>query len=69
MEDDRFGDFIADLLQEDLSSSIPYPVPTEEVSQFCENVRDRFLNPYIKHYWLSINVNYSLKLKMRVIQC
>ncbi len=67
MNDDQFSEFIADILHEDLSRAIPYNVPADEALQFSESVLDRFRNPYIKHYWLSISINYTLKLKMRVV--
>jgi tagaturonate reductase len=67
MNDDQFSKFITDILHEDLSRAIPYKVPPEEALQFSESVLDRFRNPYIRHYWLSISVNYTLKLRMRVV--
>ncbi|MEJ7692977.1 tagaturonate reductase [Daejeonella sp.] len=67
MTDDRFSQFITAMLQEDLSRSIPYPVAAQDALQFSGNVLDRFRNPFIKHYWLSISTNFTLKLKMRVV--
>ena len=48
--------------------AIPYPVPGNEAEEFATNVIDRFSNPSIEHQWISITLNYTSKLKMRVVQ-
>ncbi len=67
MSNDQFSEFITEMLRQDLSRAIPYPVAPEKALQFSHNVLDRFRNPYIRHQWLGICVNYTLKLKMRVV--
>ncbi|MBC7914591.1 MAG: hypothetical protein H7Y07_10785, partial [Pyrinomonadaceae bacterium] len=44
-----------------------YPIEQSEKEEFIKNVVDRFSNPYIKHQWLSIAVQYSLKMRTRVL--
>lgn len=67
MSDEEFRKFIKSMLEEDLSRSIPYPVAPEDALQFTGQVLDRFRNPFIRHYWISISANYTLKLKLRVV--
>jgi tagaturonate reductase len=67
MQDRQFSEFVTALAEDELATAIPYPVAHEEALQFSRNVLDRFRNPHIRHYWLSISANYTLKLKMRVI--
>lgn len=67
MEDEKFSTFITTLLEENLARAIPYPISPEDCLQFAGNVLDRFRNPYLRHYWLGISTNYTLKLKLRVV--
>lgn len=67
MNDPDISGFISSLMQDELVRAIPYPVNSEQALQFSNRVLDRFRNPFIKHQWLSISINYTLKLKMRVI--
>jgi tagaturonate reductase len=38
-----------------------------EAFAFADDVVDRFKNPQIKHQWLSSSMNYTSKLKLRVL--
>ncbi|MES3019025.1 MAG: tagaturonate reductase [Bacteroidota bacterium] len=67
MTDALFSEFITNMLQRNLCPGIPYPVDAEQASQFSSNVLDRFRNPFIRHQWISISSNYTLKIKMRVV--
>ena len=67
MDDPKMAEFISSLMQEDIAPAIPYPVDAASTSQFARQVLDRFRNPHIKHQWLSITLNYTTKLKMRVL--
>jgi tagaturonate reductase len=42
-------------------------VDAEEAEQFGLQVLDRFRNPFIKHQWISITMQYTSKVKMRVV--
>jgi tagaturonate reductase len=60
--------FISHLMKKEIAPSIPYRISTEEKNAFAESVLDRFRNPHIRHLWINITVQYSAKLKMRVLQ-
>jgi tagaturonate reductase len=59
--------FITQLMQYELAPAIPYTVDLETAYAFGLQVLDRFRNPHIKHFWLSITLQYSSKMKMRCI--
>lgn len=42
-------------------------LPKEELAQFANDVEERFKNPFIKHYLLSIALNSVSKFKVRVL--
>ncbi len=61
-------DFIKELMVEEIAPAIPYLIPLEDARAFAMKVIDRFSNPSIEHQWISITLNYTSKLKMRVVQ-
>ena len=67
MDDAGFSSFIADLMLKEIAPSIPYEVPLAEARDFGLRVLDRFRNPQLQHQWLSITMQYSSKMRMRVI--
>ncbi len=67
MEDETISLFISDLMRNEIAPSIPYKVPLSSAQEFGNKVLDRFRNQYIKHLWINITVQYSLKMKMRCI--
>lgn len=67
MDDQVFSDFITRLMLDEIAPAIPYETDQFKTEEFARQVLDRFRNPSIKHLWVSISVQYSLKLKMRVI--
>jgi len=67
MNDDQLSGYIADLMKTELAPGIPYPIDREKALEFSANVMDRFRNPSIRHEWLSISMNYTLKLQLRVV--
>jgi tagaturonate reductase len=67
MDDEQVSGFIADLMQLEIAHAIPYNVPEEMAQDFSRKVLDRFANPFIRHNWLAITMNYSSKLKMRCV--
>jgi tagaturonate reductase len=67
MDDSGFSTFVADLMLKEIAPSIPYPVPLAEARDFGLRVLDRFRNPQLQHQWLSITMQYSSKMRMRVI--
>jgi tagaturonate reductase len=67
MDDSGFSAFIADLMLKEIAPSIPYDVSLAESRDFGLRVLDRFRNPQLQHQWLSITMQYSSKMRMRVI--
>jgi len=67
MEDEIFFDFVQELMIDEISEAIPYAIDKNIRTDFAHKVLDRFRNPSIKHQWLSITLQYSMKLKMRVL--
>ena len=67
MDDEEFFSFISDLMLKEIAPSIPYEIDKNVSLGFGTKVLDRFRNPFIKHHWLSITMQYSSKMKMRCI--
>lgn len=67
MEDKVFGRFIHDLMLNEIAPAIPAEVDAKEAELFGQQVLDRFRNPFIKHQWISITLQYTSKIKMRVV--
>lgn len=67
MDDTQMYEFIKTLMQAEIASAIPYKTTAEQTSAFSLNCLNRFQNPFIEHYWLSITVQYSSKMKMRIV--
>lgn len=59
--------FVELVMQQEIAPAIPYPVPLEQSRLFAGTVIDRFSNPHIRHLWLSITMQYTMKLKIRVL--
>ncbi|WP_440134725.1 tagaturonate reductase [Chitinophaga sancti] len=68
MEDPAFEAVISALMQHEITPAITDINIREDVAlRFAVSVLDRFRNPYIRHRWLSITMQYTSKMKMRVI--
>ena len=67
MADETFINFITPLMFNEILPAIPYKIDEKVAADFAGKVLDRFRNPYIRHEWLSISVQYTTKIKMRVI--
>jgi len=67
MEDEHLLTYIRHLMLADLLPGIPYPIDEKVGQRFGMQVLDRFRNPAVEHRWLAITLNYSAKLRMRVI--
>ncbi|RYY34265.1 MAG: tagaturonate reductase [Sphingobacteriaceae bacterium] len=67
MDDADFEAFINNIVYNEILPSIPYAIEHKVAADFAAKVLDRFRNPGIKHQWLAISVQYSTKLKTRVI--
>jgi tagaturonate reductase len=67
MEDEVFESYIENLMMHEISPAIPFAISEDEKRTFGLKVLDRFRNPYLQHQWLSITMQYSSKLAMRVL--
>ena len=67
MNDKILEGFISELVMNDIANAIPYDVKKDEAFKFGTHVLDRFRNPFINHAWLNITLNYTLKMKGRVV--
>lgn len=67
MENDHLLTYIRHLMLADLLPGIPYPIDEKVGQRFGMQVLDRFRNPAVEHRWLAITLNYSAKLRMRVV--
>jgi tagaturonate reductase len=67
MDDAILGQYIKQLMLKEITVAIPYPVDEKQATEFALKVLDRFSNPSIEHQWISITLNYTAKLKMRVV--
>lgn len=57
------GRFIKELIFEEIIPTLD--LPTEELTYFAEAVLERFQNPFIKHFLMSISLNSMSKYKTR----
>jgi len=67
MDDPAFASFVTELMMKEIAPAIPYKVPMQEAREFGLRVLDRFRNPNLQHQWISITMQYSLKMRSRVI--
>ena len=67
MEDPLFETYIQNLMMNEIGPAIPYAISENEIREFGLKVLDRFRNPWLQHQWLSITMQYSSKLAMRVL--
>lgn len=65
VEDDLIGPYIKKLVFEEIIPTLD--LPEEELISFANDVLDRFRNPFIKHYLISIALNSTSKFKTRVL--
>lgn len=65
MEDELVFSFMKKGLFEEIIPTLD--LPKEELVQFANDVIERFKNPFIKHYLLSIALNSVSKFKVRVL--
>ncbi len=67
MADKDFGAFVEALMLHEIAPAIPVSIDAAVSEKFGRQVLDRFRNPAIKHQWISITMQYTSKMKMRVI--
>lgn len=65
VEDDVLGKFIRDTIYDEIIPTLK--LSNDELTDFADAVLDRFNNPFIKHYLMSISLNSMSKFKTRVL--
>ncbi|GAA4934222.1 tagaturonate reductase [Algibacter agarivorans] len=65
LEDPIVGSFLKDALFKNICPTLD--LPDDELSQFSNDVLDRFRNPYLEHELMSISLNSVSKYKTRVL--
>ncbi|PWJ56995.1 tagaturonate reductase [Dyadobacter jejuensis] len=65
MESEEASSFISEVMLQELSPAIPFPVEQSVALEFGNQVLDRFRNPFIRHKLIDITVQYTAKMKMR----
>lgn len=58
---------VEQIMLQEIAPAIPYPVNQKEAKEFGAKVLDRFRNSAIEHHWISITMQYTSKLRMRVV--
>ena len=67
MADKTFSGYVRDIMLKEIAPAIPANVADDEAEAFGNQVLNRFANPYLNHQWISITMQYTSKMKMRVI--
>ncbi len=67
MESTAMAAFIQRVMVEEITPAIPYPLPAGDAEAFGKQVLDRFRNPYFEHHWINITVQYTAKMRMRIV--
>lgn len=65
VEDHVLGKFVSELVYEEIIPTLD--LPESELKSFAADVLDRFRNPYIKHFLISIALNSTSKFETRVL--
>lgn len=63
MDHKVMGKYVRDLVHEEIIPTLD--LPKEELEEFAEAVAERFKNPYVKHYLMSIALNSMSKFETR----
>ena len=68
MDDPAMLAFVSTLMKSEIAPAITDIYIREDAAlRFSESVLDRFRNPYIAHKWISITMQYTSKMKMRIV--
>lgn len=66
MSNTDFRTWIYDLIHKEIAPTLNYN--SQEVTEFANNVLNRFSNPYIDHKWQDISLNYTQKMGFRNVE-
>jgi tagaturonate reductase len=67
LNDEMMEKYITILMLTELGPAIPLNLDQKTTHRYGREVMDRFRNPYLEHQWLSITLQYTLKMKSRAI--
>ena len=67
MENRFFFGFTNCLMSDEIAPVMPGRIAEDVKRHYISQVLDRFRNPFIKHLWLNIAIEYSSKMKFRVL--
>lgn len=67
MNNKAFCEYVSEVMLKEIAPAIPANVADDEAEIFGKQVLDRFANPFLNHQWISITMQYTSKMKMRVI--
>lgn len=67
LADDLMEKFITNLMMSEIAPSIPFAIDAKITQRYGREVLDRFRNPFLEHQWISITLQYSMKMQMRNI--
>ncbi|WP_432712120.1 tagaturonate reductase [Pedobacter sp.] len=67
MKDENLKTYIQRLMEQEIGPAIPYEINEADTQAFAKVVTDRFANPYIEHLWINITVQYTMKMKIRIL--
>ena len=67
MDDGDMSNYIGTVMRKEIAAAIPCKADPAEADAFAMKVLDRFRNPGIEHQWLSITMQYSSKMQMRIV--
>lgn len=65
MQDEKMSAYISNTMIQEILPALPSGIPMKEAHEFANKVLERFANPFIKHQWINITLQYSSKMKMR----
>jgi tagaturonate reductase len=63
IDDEVIGKYVRDVIYDEIIPTLD--LPHEELVEFADAIIERFQNPYVKHYLMSISLNSMSKFKTR----
>jgi tagaturonate reductase len=67
MKDLLNATYIERVMLEEIAPNMPFETDLSETKAFGNKVLDRFRNPFIRHQWINITLQYSSKLRTRCV--
>ncbi|AFK02716.1 Mannitol dehydrogenase domain-containing protein [Emticicia oligotrophica DSM 17448] len=67
LTDETVEKFVTNLMMSEIAPAIPYAIEPKVAQRYGRDVLDRFRNPYLDHQWISITLQYTMKMQMRNI--